>query len=141
MGCTKEKVAYLRGVADGMELGDDKYAKLFHLIIETLDEMAGTVDENEEAIIDMDECIDDMCDEISDIDDCLDALLGDDDEDDDDDECCCDDEDDDFVEIECPYCGETVYFDQTMLEGDEPLICPNCNKPIVPEFDDDDEGK
>lgn len=131
MGYTKEKVAYLRGVADGMDLGDDKYAKLFHLIIETLDEMADTVDENEEAIIDMDECIDDMCDELSDIDDCLDALLEDDDSE--------DDEDDDFIEIECPHCGETVYFDQSMLEGDESLICPNCNQPVVPDFNDEED--
>jgi formylmethanofuran dehydrogenase subunit E len=131
MGYTKEKVAYLRGVADGMELGDDKYAKLFHLIIETLDEMADTVDENEEAIIEMDECIDDMCDELSDIDECLDALLDDDDLD--------EDEDDDFIEIECPHCGETVYFDQSMLEGDDPLICPNCNQPVVPDLSDDED--
>lgn len=131
MGYTKEKVAYLRGVADGMDLGDDKYAKLFHLIIETLDEMADTVDENEEAIIEMDECIDDMCDELSDIDECIDALLDDEDLD--------EDEDDDFIEIECPHCGETVYFDQSMLEGDDPLICPNCNKPVVPDFSEDED--
>ena len=131
MGYTKEKVAYLRGVADGMDLGDDKYAKFFHLIIETLDEMADTVDENEEAIIEMDECIDDMCDELSDIDECIDALLDDEDLD--------EDEDDDFIEIECPHCGETVYFDQSMLEGDDPLICPNCNKPVVPDFSEDED--
>ena len=134
MGYTKEKVAYLRGVADGMDLGDDKYARLFRLIIDTLDEMADTVDENEEAIIDMDECIDDMCDELSDIDDCLDALLDND-----------DDDDDDFIEIECPHCGDTVFFDQSMLEGDEPLVCPSCNEPVIPAFDvedveDDEDG-
>lgn len=128
MGYAKEKVAYLRGVADGMELGDDKHAKLLRLIIETLDEMAETVDETQEAIIDMDECIDDMCDELSDIDECLDALLEDDDF----------DEDDDFIELECPHCGETVYFDQSMLEGDEPLICPSCNQSIVPAFEDEE---
>ena len=60
MGYNKEKVAYLRGVVDGMDLADDKYGKLFKLIVETLDEMADTVDENEEASIDMDECIDDI---------------------------------------------------------------------------------
>lgn len=133
MGYAKEKVAYLRGVADGMELGEDKYAKLFRLIIETLDDMADTLDENEEAIIDMDECIDDMCDELSDIDECLDALLDDDDYDDED--------DDDFIELECPHCGETVYFDQSMLEGDEPLICPCCNEPVVPTLEEDEDGE
>ncbi len=129
MGYTKEKVAYLRGVADGMELGDDKYGKLLRLMIETMDDMAGTIDENEEAIIDLDECVDDICDELSDLDDCLDAML----------DCDCDDDDDDFVEMECPNCGETVYFDQNMLEGDDELICPNCNKPVVPALEGDDD--
>ena len=130
MGYNKEKVAYLRGVVDGMDLADDKYGKLFKLIVETLDEMADTVDENEEAIIDMDECIDDICDELSDIDECLDALC----------DCCdcdkCDFCDDDFVEVECPHCGETIYFDEDMLTEDGALICPNCNKPVIPAAED-----
>ena len=54
-------------------------------------------------------------------------------------ELCCDDFDDDFVEVECPHCGETVYFDQDMLESDEELICPNCNKPVIPTVQDDEE--
>ena len=96
MGYMKEKVAYLRGLADGMEIGGDAQGKLLLAMIETMDEMAGTIDENEEAIIDLDECIDDICDELSDIDECLDALIDDDDECD----CCCDDFDDDFFEDE-----------------------------------------
>lgn len=151
MGYNKEKVAYLRGVVDGMELGDDKYGKLFKLIVETLDEMADTVDENEEAIIDLDECIDDICDELSDIDECLDALCDccecdecDDDCDCDDCDCDCDDcdcdcgcdFDDDFVEVECPHCGETIYFDEDMLSEDGALICPNCNKNVIPSAED-----
>ena len=43
-------------------------------------------------------------------------------------------DEDDFVEVECPHCGETVYFDQEMLEGDD-LICPNCNETILPKED------
>ena len=122
MGYNKEKVAYLRGVVDGMDLADDKYGKLFKLIVETLDEMADTVDENEEAIIDMDECIDDICDELSDIDECLDALC----------DCCdCDECDDD--EDECDYDCENC---TDMLTEDGALICPNCNKPVIPAAED-----
>lgn len=153
MGYNKEKVAYLRGVVDGMDLADDKYGKLFKLIVETLDEMADTVDENEEAIIDMDECIDDICDELSDIDECLDALCDccDCDECDDDEDKCdydcenctdkCDFCDDDFVEVECPHCGETIYFDEDMLESGEELLCPNCNALLVPTLEEDDDGE
>ena len=136
MGYMKEKVAYLRGLADGMEIGGDAQGKLLMAMIETMDEMAATIDENEEAIIDLDECIDDICDELSDMDECLDALISD--------ECdcdceCYDDFEDDFVEVECPHCGEIVYFDQDMLESDDELICPNCNEPIIQSIEDDDE--
>ena len=132
MGYTKEKVAYLRGLADGLQLGDDMNGKLFKAIIETLDDMASAIDENEEAIIDLDESIDELCDEISDLDDVLDALI-DADEDDDDDY-----EDEDFVEVECEGCGETIYFDQDMLESDDELICPNCNHSIIPAWKEED---
>ena len=50
MGYMKEKVAYLRGLADGMEIGGDAQSKLLLAMIETMDEMAGTIDENEEAL-------------------------------------------------------------------------------------------
>ena len=124
MGYNKEKVAYLRGVVDGMDLADDKYGKLFKLIVETLDEMADTVDENEEAIIDMDECIDDICDELSDIDECLDALC----------DCCdCDecDDDEDECDYDCENCTDKCDFCE-----DGALICPNCNKPVIPAAED-----
>ena len=41
-----------------------------------------------------------------------------------------------FYDNETDY--ETVYFDQGMLESDEPLICPNCNEPVIPKADDDE---
>ena len=47
--------------------------------------------------------------------------------DDDEDE---DEEDDDFFEVVCPSCGETIYFDEDMLDNPDGLICPNCNEPI-----------
>lgn len=134
MGYTKEKVAYLRGLADGMQLGDDANGKLLKAIIETLDDMASTIDENEEAIIDLDECIDDMCDEISDLSDVLDIIM------ELDDDCDCD-FDDDFLEIECSNCGESVYFDQDMLESDDELNCPNCQHPIFPRWKDEDKAE
>ena len=39
-------------------------------------------------------------------------------------------EDDDFFEVVCPSCGETIYFDEDMLDNPDGLICPNCNEPI-----------
>lgn len=125
MSYIKEKVAYLRGLAEGMEIGSDNNGKLLKAIIETLDSMADSIDENECSIMELDECVDDIYDELDDIDE---YLFDDEDDDEFDDE--------EFVEFECPHCGETVYFDQSMLEGSDELICPNCNEPVVPEIDD-----
>ncbi|MDR0840303.1 MAG: hypothetical protein LBN26_02820 [Christensenellaceae bacterium] len=119
MGYMKEKVAYLRGMAEGMGIGGDPQGKLIGLMIETMDEMADAIDESELSIQEMDECIDDIYEEL----DAVEEYLFDDEDEDEFGE-------DDFLEVECPHCGETVYFDQGMLEADD-LICPNCNETIL----------
>ena len=113
MGYMKEKVAYLKGLAEGMNIGGEGQGKLLN------------------AMAEIDECLDDIYDELDNIDDYLS-----DDEDEDEDE-----EDDDFVELQCPECGETIYFDEDMLEGGEELLCPNCNALLVPTLEEDDDGE
>ena len=126
MGYMKEKVAYLRGLAEGMNIGDEGQGKLLNAIIATMDEMAGAIDENEAAMAEIDECLDDIDD----------YLEGDfDDDDDEDDEF----DEDDYVELECPECGEAIYFDEAMLECGEELLCPNCNAVLVPVMEEDEE--
>ena len=54
------------------------------------------------------------------------------------------DEDDDGIEVLCPYCHETVVFDEDEFLREDMLICPNCGKKIDPEDleeapDDDDD--
>ena len=114
MSYIKEKVAYLRGLSDGLNITDEAQAKLFAAIIDTMDAIADAADENESAISELGECVDDIYEDLDDIED---ALF---------------DDEDDFVEVECPHCGETVYFDQDMLESSEDLICPNCNESLMP---------
>ena len=86
----KQKIAYLKGLMDGMKLPDDDNAKLLRAIAECLDTMADEI-ESESARIDL---IEGDMDEINDDLDELDELVGfliEDEE-----ECCgecCDDED------------------------------------------------
>lgn len=120
MSHIKERVSYVRGLADGLEIKDDANGRLLKAIIETLDTMADTIEENDACIAELDEYIDDIFEELDEIDECL---FGDDEESE-------DFEDDDFVEVECPHCKETVYFDADMVEERDDLICPNCNQAI-----------
>jgi len=112
--------------------------KLLVKIIDVLEEMAATIEDNSDAITaceervdDLEDFADELCEEMGGCDcGC---------EDDDCDCCDCDcDEDDfddeEFYEVECPGCNEKVYFDEDML--DDELICPNCNEKIEIEFED-----
>lgn len=113
MSIISEKVAYLDGLADGIGLGNDKEDKLLRGIIDALSAIAEEMEEQSETLDDLSECIDGIYDELDGLSDDEDAL-----------------DEDDFFEVVCPKCGETIYFDQDMLDNEDGLICPNCNEPI-----------
>ena len=74
--------------------------------------------EQDESIDDLSDCIDGIYDELDDIETAID------------DEFDGEMDEDDFIEVVCPHCGETVYFDEDMIDSDDGLICPNCNETI-----------
>lgn len=161
MGYISEKVAYLKGLADGLELDKTtKEGKVLAAIIEVLDEMAVEVeetalvqeemqsqlDEVDEALSDLEDEVDAISDDLSDIEDIFDELEELDDEDEDFDPADymdVDDEDEEWEEeysFECPKCGDLVYIDPSLLEDSEnQIVCPNCKEPIALEFDCDIE--
>ena len=124
MSYISEKVAYLDGLAEGLGIEDDKQGKLLRGIIEALGAIAEELEDQDEAMNDLSDCVDDLSDEIDSIDECL---FDEDDEDDEDEE---EPLEDDFLEVVCPSCGETIYFDEDMLDSEDGLICPNCNEPV-----------
>ena len=64
---SQEKVAYLKGLMDGLELDENaKETRLFKAIIDTLADLASDLADAEDDIIDMGEQIDDIVDEIVD---------------------------------------------------------------------------
>lgn len=120
MSKISEKVAYLDGLMEGLDLEDVKLKKLFTAVIDALDEIAEEISDHEDAIAEIDESLDEVYDAMDDYDE---IIFGEDDEDE-------EEEDDDFFEVVCPNCGETVYFDEDMLDNPEGLLCPNCNETI-----------
>ena len=121
-----EKVAYIKGLVDGLDLDAKKdEVKVIKAIIELLDDMAMSVS-------DLEEGLDVVSDQVDEIDEDLSDLEGYVYEDDDD--CCCGD--DDCYEIECPNCGETICVDDGILEGGS-IDCPNCGTLLEFDFDDD----
>lgn len=121
-----EKVAYLKGLAEGLALDtDSKEGKLIAAIIDVLDEMADEMAEMQDEMLDIEDGLDAVSDDLSEVEECL--LDEDEDEWDDDDE----DEEDCFMTT-CPECEEEVYFDESVLEDGE-VTCPNCGTKL--EFD------
>ena len=136
-----EKVAYLKGLAEGMELDTDKkVGKLLSAIIDVLDDMALEIEDLKDAQEELGDGLDAVSDDLEDVED---AVFGEDEDDEDfDDEYEYDDldEDEDCYATTCPTCEGTIYFDESVLE-DGQVICPNCGEKL--EFDlssiDDEE--
>ena len=124
-----EKVAYLKGLAEGLGLdAESKEGKLFAAIIDVLDEMAEEILDLEEEMADIEEGLDAVSDDLSEVEETLYELEDEFDDDDDEDE---EDEEDCFMTT-CPACEEEIFFDETVLEDGE-AVCPNCGEKL--EFD------
>lgn len=125
-----EKVAYLKGLAEGMELNaEKKEGKLLLAIIDVLEDIALELSDIEDAQEELGEGLDAVSDDLEDVED---LLYGEDDEDDGEYELDDLGEDEDCYATTCPTCEETIYFDESVLEDGE-VICPNCGEKL--EFD------
>lgn len=94
---TSEKVAYLKGLADGLGLGKEtKEEKLISAIIDVLETISLDIEDLEETCLDLSEELDALSDDLSDVEDFLcDEYYCDDYDEYDDNDCCCGGEEDD----------------------------------------------
>ena len=138
-----EKVAYLRGMLEGMKFdADSDMGKIVLKLIDIVDDLAHDLTDAEERADVMADYIDELDHDLGEAEE---YVYGDDCDccDDDDCDCCCDDDDDDdLYELECPNCGDKIYITEDMLNGS--IECPNCNTKIddieVEDEDESDEG-
>ena len=134
-----EKVAYLKGLAEGMKLDteESKEGKLISVMIGILEEVGLSIEDMEDNMEAMGEEIDAISDDLSDVE----KVVYDEDDEDDEDECdCCGD--DDFFEVKCPNCGDDLVIDEDVLEAGT-VECPNCKGKFVIDVgdcEDDDCG-
>lgn len=119
-----EKVAYLKGLMEGLDIkADTAEGKVLCAMADILEDMSKSVADLEDEMSDAQEYLDELDDDLADVED---VIFDDEEYEDeyyDEDE---DDDDDEFIEVECPYCGETVYFDDSVDPDD--VICPACNE-------------
>ena len=119
-----ERVAYLRGLVDGLGIEEDsKEGKVIVNIVDILEDFADAINELSQYQEELDEYVEAIDEDLSDVED----ELFEDDEYDYDDE---DFDDYDYVEVECPHCKEYVYLDEDLLDSGKEVVCPNCHEVI-----------
>jgi len=150
----KEKVAYLKGLAEGLGLdSDSKDGKLFTAIIGTLSDMAEEIQELSENALDIGEELDAISDDLADVEEFLfdddfdeiddfdfDDFDDNDDDDDSGDECDCAlcSGGDFSYQIVCPKCGVDIELSETDL-ANASATCSSCGEELDLDYDDDDE--
>lgn len=134
-----EKVSYLKGLAEGLNIDDStKEGKLLLHMLSALEDFADAMDELYERQEDLEEYVGCMDEDLADVEE---EVFSDYEDDDDDDYEMFDDDDTDFdyVEIECPNCHEEIYLDKELMNDECEIECPNCHENIITEIDDNDE--
>ncbi len=123
-----EKAAYLKGLAQGIDLDADKpETKLINAMIDVIDEMALSIADLEDAMDTVVEQLDAVDEDLAEVEDYI-----------------FEDEDDyeggegDYFEVVCPACGETICLDESVLDEDS-IECPACGETLEFDFDGDEE--
>jgi len=128
-----EKVAYLKGLAEGLAIDESKpEAKLIGAIIDVLDDIALTVSDLEDGLDIFSEQLDAVDEDLDELESFVYEEL---------DDCCCDDccddeDEEEYYDVECPSCGEVICVDGDILEEGS-INCPNCNELLEFEIDCD----
>ena len=123
-----EKVAYLKGLAEGLNLDTEKSkeGKLISVMIGILQEVGLSIEDLEENALALGEEIDVLSDDLADVE----SVVFDEDENDE------EDYDDDWFEVECPTCEEPLIIDdEALAEGF--IQCPNCQSKFSLDLSDD----
>ena len=120
-----EKVAFIKGLTEGLKLNAEKdEVKVLNAIVDLLEDMALTVTDLEERADETADLLEVMDEDLAELEE---YVYGDD-------GCSCGEcgEDEEIYEVTCPSCGETICVTEEML--DEGMIkCPNCDEDL--EFD------
>jgi len=137
-----EKVAYLKGLAEGMGMDDStKEGKLIRVITDILEDVALELQDLGDNALDLAEEIDELSDDLAVLEE---EIYGDD-------CCCCEEHDDDedegepvFYAVTCEACGNEITVDEDVLDLGS-IECPHCgeivelNASTVAPLDDGDE--
>ena len=142
MSSLTDRTAYLRGLAEGMNLDKEKNEnKLLAEMLSVMEEMAQKLNQIDADVEELDEYVESIDADLSDMEE---VLFGDDED------CDCEDCDEyDFEEDEldeneelafdCPNCKAPMRLKAADIDFDESPVCPKCHKPFFPDLIDGED--
>ncbi len=126
-----EKIAYLKGLLDGLEIADENQKKVYAAMVEALDSLAHEVAEQTEMGEELRDLYDELSDDLDQIDEDLESLeddfydvMGEEPEEE-------TEYDEIYESVACPKCGHIFYFEPGSYEEGEMLQCPACGEDFV----------
>lgn len=129
MNNLKERVSYLQGLADGMDISSEsKEGRLLNEIIDVLGQFADEIEDLETAQMELEDYMEDIDEDLNDLEEEVFESIEDEYH-----TCGCGDEDDEeYIDVECPSCNEVVCFDADILDSDDliEVTCPNCDEVV-----------
>jgi DNA-directed RNA polymerase subunit delta len=131
----KERLSYLQGLAEGLNVGENSpegrvlvgIIDLMREVTQSLEHLQMKQDQVEEYVEAIDDDLTDLENEFyDDYDEDLEGLELDSDDD-------IEDNGIEYIEMTCPNCGETVFVDHDVFENDEivEVLCPECNETVL----------
>lgn len=127
---TAEKVAYIKGLAEGMKIDESSNeGKLFAEILDVLSDLALDLEDVNDGLCELSDQVDEIDEDLADLED---EFYGDCDCDCCDDDCC----GDELFEVTCPACNTDFEISEEELCTLDSIECPNCGE--VLDFDIED---
>ncbi|MBR1841758.1 MAG: hypothetical protein IJ788_00595 [Oscillospiraceae bacterium] len=134
-----EKVAYLKGLIEGMEIDVEKgEGKLLAAIIDVLEDLALGLDDVEDSIDELESGLDAVSDDLEEVEQIVYDIDEDEDDEDEDDDMEYDGEDDYDYSVVCPACGEEFLLENEDLDAGV-ITCPECGETLELDFSEDED--
>jgi len=116
----KERVSYLKGLSSGLDVDPgSKDGKILTGLISVLDEFAESFSDLISAQEELEDYVEELDEDLGHLEKRIytgrKTTGG-----------------DEYVEVQCPRCHETLYFDADVLEDDDSVevVCPNCDEVV-----------
>ena len=122
-----ERAAYVQGLFEGYGIDSkEKEGRILSEMLSLISDMADKIGALEGECAELRDYIEELDEDLGFVEETVFETEADEEEGEDD---LVSEEDDGFYEVECPSCGETVYFDDS-LDTDS-LVCPACGEKVM----------